>query len=74
MFLKKVTASLLPLDKGTLDTIPKCLIAFLTLVCGSNVVNAAALPAEKFDLSEWKVTIPTDKDNNGKVDEISVKF
>lgn len=73
MFLKKATASLLPLNKGTLDTIPKCFFAFLTLVCGSNVVNAAVLPAEKFDLSEWKITIPTDKDNNGKVDEVSVK-
>ena len=31
------------------------------------------LPASKFDLSEWKITVPLDKDKNGKIDEIDVK-
>ena len=31
------------------------------------------LPAEKFDLSHWKINIPTDANNDGIVDEISVK-
>lgn len=51
----------------------KPLLTCLPLVFASGFTNAEALPAEKFDLSEWKITIPTDKDNNGKVDEISVK-
>ncbi len=33
----------------------------------------AMVPADKFDLSKWKITIPTDINNDGKVDEISVK-
>ena len=35
--------------------------------------QALTLPADKFDLSKWKIAIPTDLDNNGKVDEISVE-
>ena len=31
------------------------------------------IPAEKFDLSHWKMNVPIDMDNNGKIDEISVK-
>lgn len=31
------------------------------------------VPADKFDLSDWKITIPTDINNDQKVDEISVK-
>ena len=31
------------------------------------------VPSEKFDLSLWKMTVPTDINNDGKVDEISVK-
>jgi poly(beta-D-mannuronate) lyase len=31
------------------------------------------VPADKFDLSHWKITVPVDLDNNGKVDEVSVK-
>jgi hypothetical protein len=29
-------------------------------------------PATKFDLSHWKITVPLDLDNNGKIDEVSV--
>lgn len=38
---------------------------------GSN--SAVTLPAKVFDLSEWKLTLPLDQDNNGKIDEVSVK-
>ncbi|MDP5031259.1 MAG: polysaccharide lyase family 7 protein [Paraglaciecola sp.] len=31
------------------------------------------VPADKFDLTGWKIAIPTDDNNDGKVDEISVK-
>jgi len=30
-------------------------------------------PASKIDLSHWKITVPTDNDGNGKVDEIGTK-
>ena len=30
-------------------------------------------PADKFDLTNWKVTLPLDADGNGKADEINVK-
>lgn len=30
------------------------------------------VPATQFDLSEWKITLPLDSDNNGKIDEINV--
>ena len=32
----------------------------------------AEKPADKIDLKFWKLTLPSDKDNDGKVDEISV--
>lgn len=28
------------------------------------------VPADKFDMLNWKITVPQDKDNNGKIDEI----
>ncbi len=28
------------------------------------------LPADRFDMSSWKLTLPLDKDKNGKIDEI----
>lgn len=31
------------------------------------------LPADKFDLSDWKIDVPTDSNNDGKVDNVSVK-
>ena len=31
------------------------------------------VPAGKFDLSHWKITIPLDRDNNGKADDIDTK-
>jgi poly(beta-D-mannuronate) lyase len=41
--------------------------------CGihkQNETQSKLIPAAKFDLSTWKITVPTDKDNNGKVDQV----
>lgn len=35
--------------------------------------NKAIVPATKFDLSHWKITVPLDLDNNGKIDEVGVE-
>lgn len=35
--------------------------------------QSAMVPADKFDLTNWKITIPTDENNDGKVDGVSVK-
>jgi poly(beta-D-mannuronate) lyase len=32
----------------------------------------AGNPADRFDLSQWKLTLPTDHDGDGKVDEVKV--
>ncbi|WP_344935285.1 polysaccharide lyase family 7 protein [Zhongshania borealis] len=52
------------------------LTALFLSACGSpsetRPNEEVLLPADKFDLSTWKITIPTDSDNNGKVDEIGV--
>lgn len=41
----------------------------------SSAKNSSAdrVPASKFDLSQWKITLPLDEDKNGKIDEISVR-
>ena len=31
------------------------------------------IPAERFDLRFWKLTLPQDEDENGKVDEIDTR-
>ena len=36
-------------------------------------VTNNAVPASKFDLSKWKINIPTDNNNDGQVDEVSRK-
>jgi poly(beta-D-mannuronate) lyase len=33
----------------------------------------AEIPADKFDLSHWKMNVPVDLNDDGKIDEISVK-
>jgi poly(beta-D-mannuronate) lyase len=40
----------------------------MPIIASANTV----VPAEKFDMSHWKITVPTDLDKNGKVDEIDV--
>ncbi|MBW8191895.1 polysaccharide lyase family 7 protein [Neiella marina] len=53
---------------------PTYLVAALGLTaCVSTSVLASAVPADKFDLSQWKITLPMDADGNGKVDEIDVR-
>lgn len=39
----------------------------------SAMVKNPLIPAHKFDLSHWKITMPLDKNQDGKVDEISVR-
>lgn len=57
------------------------LIAFVGLSCLLNACShtlidqkqtAVKVPADTFDLSHWKLTLPTDDDNNGTVDEVDV--
>ena len=47
--------------------------AALTFAFSNTSISEELKPADKFDLSEWKITLPTDNDENGKVDEVSVK-
>ena len=52
-------------------------LSLLTLA-GCNATNkenakTSLVPADKFDLTHWKITIPTDSNNDGKVDGISAK-
>ncbi|TXR54327.1 polysaccharide lyase family 7 protein [Reinekea thalattae] len=48
--------------------------ALVATGCGSmsKVDYSEMNPADKFDLSNWKITIPMDGDGNGKIDEIKV--
>ncbi len=46
-----------------------CIMLASTGVSAKN----SAVPADKFDLSEWYITLPTDENNDGKPDNISVK-
>jgi poly(beta-D-mannuronate) lyase len=55
------------------------LASFLALVlsgCGSEAQHTKEgsflVPGDRFDLSSWKITIPTDNNNDGKVDGIGV--
>ena len=45
----------------------------LTFAFSNTSISEELKPADKFDLSEWKITLPTDNDEKGKVDEVSVK-
>nr|UVA47522.1 alginate lyase [Thalassomonas sp.] len=62
------------------------LLASIILVgCGSTAPNnddaanktaqtkTPVIPADAFDLSHWKITLPLDDNNDGKIDEISVR-
>lgn len=46
--------------------------------CASTGLNTGTAkhwgaPASQFDFSNWKITVPLDEDNNGKVDEVNTK-
>ncbi|WP_016954252.1 polysaccharide lyase family 7 protein [Catenovulum agarivorans] len=56
------------------------IVATALIACSSTTNSESAtastnssIPAEKFDLSEWKITLPMDGDGDGKIDEIDVK-
>ncbi len=50
--------------------------ALLALTVSTAAIGAeeerSAYPASKFDMSQWKINIPTDVDGDGKVDEVEV--
>ncbi|NMW31983.1 polysaccharide lyase family 7 protein [Altererythrobacter sp. RZ02] len=59
----------------------KCCSAIVAAFIVSSVVasvpsvahDTSAAPSTKFDLSEWKITLPADENGDGKVDEVSVR-
>lgn len=49
----------------------KFLCMSVILGCSANAMaQAAPVPADKFDMMNWKITVPEDRDKNGKIDEI----
>ena len=48
------------------------LSAGLVLAVLTSSVSYAEYPADKFDLGFWKLTLPLDENNDGKIDEIKV--
>lgn len=55
-----------------------CGTTFLIMGCSSSYNSSvesdnAKVPADKFDLSQWNITVPLDVNNDKKVDIISVK-
>lgn len=71
MNLKK---TLLPYGVVALSSIPLISIALSGCSLNNNPSEKIVMvPADKFDLTQWKIAIPTDANNDGKVDEISVK-
>lgn len=48
------------------------LVAMLS-VPSVGLAQSEMVPAEKFDLSQWKIQLPLDKDKDGKADEVDVK-
>lgn len=47
-------------------------LAAALAACAKTSEPQTSIPAETFDLSHWNITVPTDVDNNGKVDTVSV--
>ena len=47
--------------------------ALLTFPLAASAGDKASVPADKFDLSHWNITVPTDKNRDKKVDTVSVK-
>ncbi|MFK8029853.1 MAG: polysaccharide lyase family 7 protein [Gammaproteobacteria bacterium] len=50
-----------------------CLSAGVVLSCALTSAVLAESPSDKFDLRYWKLQLPTDRNNDGKVDEVDVK-
>jgi len=49
-----------------------CLSSSFLLIGLSTSVIHAAVPADKFNLKHWKITLPVDANADGKVDEVDV--
>ncbi|MGJ8692862.1 MAG: polysaccharide lyase family 7 protein [Thalassotalea sp.] len=59
------------------------LLAMGLIGCGATTANTSdapkqknktpVIPADKFDLSHWKITLPLDANDDGKIDEVSVR-
>ncbi len=52
---------------------PSIVLLCVTLTCFFLSTAYALDPAEKFDMQFWKLTLPTDDNNDGKVDEVDVR-
>ena len=50
----------------------KCLSLSVLIAASATASANTTVPAEKFDMSNWKITLPMDGDGNGKVDEIKL--
>lgn len=54
-----------------------CNLILATTFCSfpsiASAGDKAPVPADKFDLSQWNITLPIDKDRNKKPDSVSVK-
>ena len=46
----------------------------LALCLSYSTVAVSAAPSEQFNLNQWKITLPLDANNDGKVDEVDVKY
>lgn len=50
-----------------------CAICTTLALAAPTIAKDALVPAKAFDLSEWNITLPIDKDKNGKPDQVTVK-
>jgi poly(beta-D-mannuronate) lyase len=46
-----------------------CFVLFVSIACATQ----SQVPAERFDLRFWKLTLPLDDDENGKADEVDTR-
>ena len=49
------------------------LVSLSLILSSQAMATTEAKPADKFDLSNWKITLPLDKNRDGKVDEVDVR-
>ena len=57
----------------SMSLIVACSSTGTTSTQNSPSTNKMGVPADKFDLSHWKINVPVDLNNDGKIDEIDVK-
>lgn len=51
----------------------KAIVCIPLIMLVTSCASTSDTPAKKFDLSHWKITLPLDADNNGKIDEVDAK-